>query len=456
MDKAQADHRLTTRCSFALGPAEEVDFSATVAAGVEVLDFDCSLRNRPVLVAVKDKYISVSGTAKELLLAVREGGIAGEDIPLILGERSCDEETRNRIQKALTGLADVGIIEFTASPAMKPPNVGISRQRAIPYFVFKVLLLSERILYPITRAVSPLFQVEFIQWSVPIMLVLQSILWWSHFRAFIGLAGSLNGWDYAILLVGNYVGLFLHEIGHAAACIKGGVRHGPIGFGIYLIFPAFYADVSPAWRLPRTARMVVDIGGIYMSLLAATTATISFYVSGKVVFGVLASAYNLTVWVSLWPFIRMDGYWLLSDFLGVPNLMATNRDLSRFLWSKLRGRGCPRPATLDLEPHWRGVLYHIYYSLFVLSLAWMVYLVSRWYFPMLIKYSPETIRQLWLEVRLHIVSLKALQSFVRLLFMLVPLVGLSHQVRRILGFSIARVTSRLGKIRHVEGAGCPH
>ena len=42
-----------------------------------------------------------------------------------------------------------------------------------------------------------------------------------------------------------------HEIGHAAACRYGGGRPGGMGAGIYIVWPAFYTDVTDAYRLPR-------------------------------------------------------------------------------------------------------------------------------------------------------------------------------------------------------------
>ena len=37
---------------------------------------------------------------------------------------------------------------------------------------------------------------------------------------------------------------FFHELGHASACKYFGVRHGGVGFGLYLNFPVLYTDVT--------------------------------------------------------------------------------------------------------------------------------------------------------------------------------------------------------------------
>src|SRR5215213_4326498 len=42
-----------------------------------------------------------------------------------------------------------------------------------------------------------------------------------------------------------------HELGHASACRYGGARPGVMGVGLYLVWPAFYCDVTDAYRLDR-------------------------------------------------------------------------------------------------------------------------------------------------------------------------------------------------------------
>ena len=56
---------------------------------------------------------------------------------------------------------------------------------------------------------------------------------------------------------------FFHELGHASACKYFGVRHGGIGFGLYLNFPVLYTDVTEVWKLKRGERCVVNLAGVY-------------------------------------------------------------------------------------------------------------------------------------------------------------------------------------------------
>src|SRR3954454_8527775 len=114
----------------------------------------------------------------------------------------------------------------------------------------------------------------------------------------------------------------LHEIGHAAACRYGGGRPGGIGAGIYIVWPAFYTDVTDAYRLPRPARLRTDLGGIYFNAVVAVSTLGAFLATGLDVLLLLIGIQMLEIVKNLSPVIRSDGYHILSDATGVPDLYA--------------------------------------------------------------------------------------------------------------------------------------
>ena len=69
--------------------------------------------------------------------------------------------------------------------------------------------------------------------------------------------------DLALGFALTLAGIFMHELGHLAACRRFGAPHGGIGIGMYWCLPAFYAEVHGAWLLPRMQRAAVDAGGVY-------------------------------------------------------------------------------------------------------------------------------------------------------------------------------------------------
>jgi len=64
-----------------------------------------------------------------------------------------------------------------------------------------------------------------------------------------------------------------HELGHAAACRYGGATPGGMGAGLYLVWPAFYTDVTEAYRLDRRSRLRVDLAGLYFNAIVAVVTT---------------------------------------------------------------------------------------------------------------------------------------------------------------------------------------
>src|SRR5256885_3554954 len=59
----------------------------------------------------------------------------------------------------------------------------------------------------------------------------------------------------------------LHECAPATACSYGGAHPGVMGVGIYLVWPAFYTDVTDAYRLGKGGRLRTDLGGVYFNAL---------------------------------------------------------------------------------------------------------------------------------------------------------------------------------------------
>lgn len=130
--------------------------------------------------------------------------------------------------------------------------------------------------------------------------------------------------DILILFGGSIVTVALHELGHAIAMKWAGLKVYRAGFMLYLGLPMFFVDTSPIWAKSRRKRMVTALAGIFVNLLLAAVAVIGSYLVADVWLqqlmweGVLVNL--LTVAVSLVPFVKMDGYYLLEDVIGTPNL----------------------------------------------------------------------------------------------------------------------------------------
>ncbi|WP_340063786.1 hypothetical protein [Ascidiimonas aurantiaca] len=136
---------------------------------------------------------------------------------------------------------------------------------------------------------------------------------------------SPSSWGLLFLLAGGF--LFLHEFGHATTCAKFGATHGHIGFGFYLFTPVMYADVSDIWRLDKYKRVLVNLSGIYMDSLMAALLSGAFWITGNGIFLIIAGMLVLNTFKNLNPFLRYDGYWVLSDMTEISNLRHKSNQL---------------------------------------------------------------------------------------------------------------------------------
>jgi putative peptide zinc metalloprotease protein len=95
-----------------------------------------------------------------------------------------------------------------------------------------------------------------------------------------------------------------------------------IGAGIYLVWPSFFTDVTDSYRLSRAGRLRTDLGGLYFNLIFILVLA-GIYAAAPAGFLLLVIAItHLEMLEQLLPFVRFDGYFILSDLVGVPDLFS--------------------------------------------------------------------------------------------------------------------------------------
>ena len=131
--------------------------------------------------------------------------------------------------------------------------------------------------------------------------------------------------------------LVFHEFGHASACRYGGAHPGCIGCGLFLIWPSMYTDVTDVYRIGRSGRIRTDLGGVYFNVVFMLAMCGCYFLTGQQFF--LSAVYlgHFEVLEQLMPAVRLDGYYILGDLAGIPDLYGKIKPI---LLSMVPGRPC--------------------------------------------------------------------------------------------------------------------
>lgn len=208
-----------------------------------------------------------------------------------------------------------------------------------------------------------------------------------------------------------------HECGHATACRYSGARPGAMGCGIYLVWPAFYTDITDSYRLDRTGRLRTDLGGVYFNGLSLLVLAGAYLATGYPPLLVAVLSVNIEVIQQLLPTLRFDGYYIVADLVGVP-------DLFRFIGPILRHRVLRRPAEpqLGLLRRRPQLVVTAWVLLIVPALAaQLTYIAIQ--LPDLVREDWQTIGSLIRQAAEGNVVLGVLSATIRILLLALPVAG---------------------------------
>jgi putative peptide zinc metalloprotease protein len=207
-----------------------------------------------------------------------------------------------------------------------------------------------------TRRITAPFAVLFHPVVVlPMLAAFAAVCWWVLVTK-----GLASGAHQAFYQPGLLLAVFaltilsggFHEFGHSAAARYGGATPGVMGAGLYLIWPAFYTDVTDSYRLARGGRVRTDLGGLYFNAIVAVVTFGIWWVWRWDAWLIIIATQILQMVRQLAPLLRFDGYHVLADLTGVPDLFARIKPtLSGLLPQNWR-----KPENHVLKPWVRGVI----------------------------------------------------------------------------------------------------
>lgn len=284
-----------------------------------------------LVVAENGSHIRLSEVAYRIVSGIA-AGVSCEDLAAELRRSSRGEVTASDVASAYERVT-ARISAIAAKPSQGLPA----------FFWLRVRFLPEALVAWVASRLAILYH--------PV-LVAGALVWIAAALAIVVSSRGGFGLQIERNVFGPAYGLFLlslvaHEFGHASACARYGARPSDIGFAMYLIYPAFYSDVSSAWRLKRSQRVVVDLGGLFFQGIVGAAYALLYVGTGwKPLWG----AFSMILYGALFclnPIFKFDGYWMVADALGVTNLSQQPARILRELGSRLQGnpaRAWPWPA----------------------------------------------------------------------------------------------------------------
>lgn len=216
----------------------------------------------------------------------------------------------------------------------------------------RMTILPARAVNVVARLLAPLFATPVVVVAVAVAVLLDVVLI-KRADVIAALDEVLATPLILLALAGLFVaGALIHEIGHAAACRYGGAQPGVIGFGVYLVFPAFFTDVTASYRLGRAGRVRTDLGGLYFNVWCLIGLAAAYLGTGQGLFLFALLLMHIEMAQQLIPTVRFDGYFILADLAGVPDLFARMRPIL----ARVVLRRAPTPAVTELRPYARRIV----------------------------------------------------------------------------------------------------
>jgi putative peptide zinc metalloprotease protein len=287
------------------------------AEGIELLGpvHGSGYRDGVSLVRRADGQIVQLGPLLYTALEAADGRRTNAEIAERMTSELRRQVSAQHVDRIAVKLATQGLLAGTEAAA--PP-----RRNPLLALRWKVLVTNPTVTRRLTAPFAFLFR-PWVMW--PVLAAFVAVVWFVLFDKGVAGATSQAFHSPGLLLLVFAIGVAsagFHELGHAAGCRYGGATPGGMGVGLYLVWPAFYTDVTDAYRLDRRSRLRVDLAGLYFNAVMAVAITCAWlFVRTDALLLVVALQLLLMV-KQLSPVIRADGYHILADLTGVPDLFA--------------------------------------------------------------------------------------------------------------------------------------
>ena len=187
------------------------------------------------------------------------------------------------------------------------------------------LLDPEKILCRLMPWVRHCFTAEFVWISAGVIFLAIAVTALNWPQVVAEASGLYKFSTLPLLIATIFVVVTAHEFAHGLTCKHFGGEVREMGFLLMYFQPAFYCNVSDAWFFPKSQRLWVSFAGPYFEVFIWALATLAWRATdtdtwvNHVALVVMATS-GIKTFFNFNPLIKLDGYYLLSDALGIANL----------------------------------------------------------------------------------------------------------------------------------------
>ncbi len=306
-------------------------------------------------------------------------------------------------------LHEAGIIQIDSNEQAKVliRRRNKNRWRKVWSFLANILFIKipvidpERLLtrmYPYFRWI---FTPAFITVSVTSMLLALGLVgsnWKTFYDKLPDFQSFFNWWTIMSFWVCLAVVKIIHEFGHGLTAKHYGGEVHEMGILFLVLTPALYCDVTDSWLLPnKWKRIWISAAGIYVECFLASIATFVWWYSTPGLLNSLAMATMFicsvnTILFNANPLLRYDGYYVMADWLEIPNLrIKSTQFFSYLIQEKVLGLEIPVQSYLPKSRRYLFVTYAIASYVY----RWFVTFAILWFMSQILKpYKLESVSYL--------------------------------------------------------------
>jgi len=259
-------------------------------------------------------------------------------------------------------LEKTGLLE-TEETTKKERAGGRGRLRGSPLYLRFKVFDPDKLFDSLIRRARFFFTPHFMVLSAALILVAvaTTIANWSEFTQSLPRLYRLSTIPLFMAMILLIVSA--HEFAHGLTCKHFGGEVHEIGFLLLYFQPAFYCNVSDAWLFPeKSKRFWVSFAGPYFELCLWAVAALAWRLTdGETWINYLALiVMTLSGFKTLFnfqPFLKLDGYYLLSDYLEIPNLRRKSFRYVGRLIERLFGFARPIAEEVSRREQWIYLVY---------------------------------------------------------------------------------------------------